>query len=116
MHAELAFAFIRALVRATAPTGSRFVFVMLFAIQLTGVSWCFFLRTANDRIDGIEKTIAFVMEAIAKVLLLFSSALSDLGDLAQLTLAIDLAVLAADLLKWAIFVPLGVTICIVAGP
>jgi hypothetical protein len=94
------------------------------ASQVLGVGWCFCLRTANDRIDGWEKTVCYLIEGGASLLLLRACFIAEEAtaqdpiDYALLSRALELTEIAALVLLSAIFVPLLISMynSFVVGP
>jgi len=90
----------------------------IIAMQLLGVLWCACLRTANDRIDGVEKLVCYAIEAVSTTLILVSGYVAEAGEssgdeevkLTNLTTALQLATLSASLLMVSIFFPLAITV------
>ena len=103
--------------------GGKALLTILLSLQLVGAVWSLCLRTANDKLDGLEKALIYFIEAAATALMLASAYVAEAGgnssddadsgepgkDLANLKLSLQLATTSASILMGAIFFPLGIT-------
>lgn len=85
--------------------------------------WASLGGTANDKVDGFEKTITYVCEGASMACLLASNlimivppaganatSIDPVVELEVLSTRLQLAVISASMLMAAVFVPLGVTL------
>ena len=95
--------------------GGRFLLVCIALCQLVGAVWSQ-ARTANDKIDGLEKTIVYTFEAASTVILLMAAFLPLEGqdgadvDLDQLAYSLQLSSISSTILIASIFIPMGITV------
>ena len=89
---------------------------MLIFLQLA-MAWWSVCRTASDKIDGFEKGIVCVLEAVATSLLLAANILTHKDEggedagMERLTRALELSAISANILVAAVFFPISILIC-----
>jgi hypothetical protein len=108
---------------AQASVGSIVLLSLLIMLQLAAMLWSV-SRTANDRLDGVEKATGYGLEMIACLLLLVSAAITLDAQpdhqaaegmnkeerYADLTLSLQLASASANVLMVAVFFPIGIAV------
>jgi len=98
--------------------GSKVLLGIVLLLQLS-MAWWSVCRTANDKIDGFEKGITALLEAISTCLVLAGSILADQGrrmqeetgepDLELLAKVLQLANASSQTLMAAVFLPMAIT-------
>ena len=95
-------------------TGSKALLGCLIFLQLLMAWWSIF-RTANDKIDGVEKFFVSLCEATSLCLLLAANILADSSegeesDLHRLERSLALVVISGQFLMAAVFFPMATTV------
>ena len=107
---------------------------MVLVAQLGCALWASLKGTANDKIDGFEKAATFALEAAATFCMLVGNLISSpagdsasganqtganqtgaddtdpLAEVQTVALQLQIAVVSANLLMAAVFVPLGISL------
>ena len=101
----------------TSSPGTKTLLVFTIILQLSGVIWTGWY-TANDRIDGVQNFVVYVLECTATCLVLASALVAGPGksspdsevDLLKLADSLSLVVLSGSLLLAAVFFPMCVMV------
>jgi len=93
---------------------AQVLLAVLIVLQLA-MAWWSVCRTASDKIDGFEKGIVCVLEAVATSLLLAANILTHKEgeedvDIERLTRALELSATSANILVAAVFFPIVILI------
>ena len=94
-----------------APTsfGTCFQLTVLASLLLVVTIWTAH-GAANDRLEGYNATLCYAMELAATVLLLTAALITEPGNRDSTMTALKLVEYSVDILFWAIFVPMLLTV------
>ena len=98
----------------TSPTGTKTLLAFIISIQFSGACWTGW-NTANDKIDGLEKSVVYCIECLSSCFVLASAIIAEKKegeevDLERLTLSLQLTSYSGQMLMVGVFFPMSITV------